>query len=155
MNVRMAGVALVLVLGAATAACGDSGRPRAGARAELEGPTWVLDTRATPIGTPAGRVGVPAGRVEVSARFAAGHVTGSTGCNDYAAEYHSSPPALRIDGAHVTTHRACTTATGPVETAYLGRLAQVRRAALGSRTLTLRDASGRTVLSFTAAAGRG
>jgi heat shock protein HslJ len=121
---RRAGVALVVagVLLAAGCTHGPGRPPRTTrttattvpARPVLDGTSWELVPSS--LGVP-----VPAG-IAVTASFAAGRVTGSAGCNLYFGDVGVEPSStFRVSNVG-STDRACESAVGEVESAYLERL---------------------------------
>jgi len=82
-----------------------------------------------------------------------GQVTGSAGCNSYFASYTLSGITLTI-GEPGSTKKYCTTPEGvmPQENTYLANLGQARTFAIQGTRMSLADANGTTLLSFTKSA---
>lgn len=95
---------------------------------------------------------VPAG-VEVTANFAEGRISGTSGCNRYGAAYTLDGAALTIEPA-VSTMMACEEPKMTVETAYLAALGQVTGYRLQDGNLLLSYGDGQ-VLTFRPAAVSG
>jgi heat shock protein HslJ len=116
---------------------------------ELEGVTWVL-TAASALGA-----GIDLGDVEVTAHFAAGTITGTSGCNRYRGAYALDGHVLTIGPNLVGTLMACGEQQMVVERAFLRMLPTVATAAVDGSTLTLRDGDGdgEKLLVFTALGG--
>lgn len=125
-----------LVIAALLPACGSSD---AGS-VSLEGEPWVL----TGFGAGAG---VELSDVLVDARFQAGQVSGSSGCNTYAGTYESSGDALTF-GPLATTRMACPPPASDVETAYLAALSMTTSYAIRDAVLSLADGQGAELLRF-------
>lgn len=84
----------------------------------------------------------------ITIAFADGRVTGSGGCNQYFAAYQTSGSTLSL-GPIGSTKRACADeARNRAEVAYLEALGKVASYAIEGNVLTLRDASGATLLEF-------
>lgn len=78
-----------------------------------------------------------------------GKVTGSAGCNSYFATYALSAKALTI-GQPGSTRKYCgEPGVMQQESDYLSRLTQVRSYTITGERLTLEDAGGKPILSFT------
>ncbi len=98
-------------------------------------------------------LGVPAAGVTVTAEFAGGQMTGSSGCNSYRAPYETDGEGLTIGPDIAGTRKACEPASTAVEQAYLARLPEVAIFQIRGTTLTLRSMSGQTLLVYEAADG--
>jgi heat shock protein HslJ len=128
-------------------ACGgsdDSSAPSAAATrtgATLEGPIWQLED---------GSLGAATQGVNVDARFAAGALSGTSGCNTYRTTYRADPPSLTIGPDIATTSKACGARETAVERAYLDRLPKVASYQLDAGRLSLADAEGRALLTYRA-----
>jgi heat shock protein HslJ len=107
----------------------------------LEGSRWVLMPES--LGVP-----VPEG-VTVTAIFADGAVSGSSGCNSYRGAVERSGSDLRIGPNLVTTDRACDAAVADVERTYLSRLTATRTYGVSPDGLMLAPEKG-PALSFRA-----
>lgn len=89
--------------------------------------------------------------VDVSIRFEAGRVSGSTGCNRYTGSCTVGQGTLEV-GSIGTTRMACPPAVMEVEADVFARLGRSRRWELepSTRTLTLLDQGGGVTLVFVA-----
>jgi len=87
--------------------------------------------------------------VQASARFEDGRISGSSGCNRYAAGYRLGAGRLEIELA-AGTMMACPDEVMAVESAFLAALARIAAASVTAGVLDLRDASDRTLLRFEA-----
>ena len=87
--------------------------------ADLEGPIWLL------LELGAGRP--VAGGVSITARFANGRLTGSSGCNNYFASYVGDSPGELQIGPAGSTRRACPEPAMTEETDFQARLGVVVR----------------------------
>ena len=104
-------VAIVLIVAACSGASSGGGTG-----GTIEGTTWKLtsyDVAGTSTPVPAD--------VFVDARFAAGQVAGTSGCNVYGGSATVSGSTLKV-GALTGTKMACEGPSGDVETAYLAHL---------------------------------
>jgi heat shock protein HslJ len=129
--------ALAGALALAAAACGPAtgGEP-------LEGTRWTLTSMNSE---------APVAGSTITAEFGAdGKLGGSSGCNSYSAAYQVSGSSLTIDEA-VSTLMACEEPLMTQESDYFAALSSVAEYAFVGDVLTLRDASGATVLVFAAA----
>ncbi len=98
----------------------------------LDGTSWTLTT--SPV---------------ITLQFAEGSATGSGGCNQYRATYTESGSTLTF-GPALSTKRACVEPERNLqETEYFDALSRVASFAISGDRLTLRDATGTTVLEFT------
>jgi heat shock protein HslJ len=113
-----------------------------GAAVSLEGPTWTL-TEGVPLN-------VPMDGVTVTARFEAGTLTGTSGCNDYTTRYQLQGSSLSIAPEIAVTRKACPDPQTAVEDEYLDRLPNVASYAVSGDTLTLSDADGGLLLEYAA-----
>jgi heat shock protein HslJ len=133
----------LLVLG--LSACGSSGGSSSGSGStpSLSGTDWVL-TAMTP--------SVPGlTRVTVTAQFADGALSGHSGCNTYRTSYTQDGSSLTVAPDVVSTKIACPSALSAIERAYLTRLPEVRSFSRSGSTLTLKDADGKALLTYTKA----
>jgi len=105
----------------------------------LQGTSWVLATDA--LGLPGVDQYAP------TAVFASGTVTGNAACNGYSGTYATSGSKMTISQV-LGTQMSCGPVADAIEAAYLGRLAKVATYAIDGTTLTLSDASGATILSY-------
>jgi len=149
------------------AACGDdgSGSTSDSTTASTSGSTTASTTASTavPVTVPAGDsldgtlwtldiagLDVPgAEKVLSTIAFAAGSVSGSSGCNGFAGSYTLDGANLAF-GPLVSTRKACGPVETAVETAVLERLAKVTGLAVAGETLTLTDSTGATLLTYAA-----
>jgi heat shock protein HslJ len=105
----------------------------------LTGPIWQL-TRLGPLNRE---------RSGITARFTAdGKVSGFAGCNSYAGAYTASGTAIKVSRRLVATRKACEPRVMRREAAYLAALVAARSYSIDHRTLTLREARGRALLTF-------
>jgi heat shock protein HslJ len=128
--VALASIALLTVTGA-TAAGGS----------DLTGEIWALSSLATSKTVPG---------TAVTMRFENGHVSGSTGCNDYSAGYSARLRSLTIKAPIATTRKACSAAISAQENAFLSMLESVKRYDVKNETLTLRGSTGKQLARFEA-----
>jgi heat shock protein HslJ len=114
----------------------------------LEGTPWKLaalaDSKGNAVPTLAG--------TEVTALFQGGRVTGSAGCNNYAATFKATGAALTVNAPAMTTRKACAQAIMQQESTYLGTLAKAAAYKIDGDKLELRNAAGALLASFTASA---
>jgi len=111
----------------------------------LEGPRWVLVSYADR----AGKTTQALPNVESTAQFANGRVTGSGGCNNFAASYTATGSKLTISPA-ASTMMACEQAIMDQESAYLANLQAAASYKIAGKTLTIANAKGDTTLTFKA-----
>ena len=113
----------------------------------LERTTWRADGYNNGRGA---TVSVLAG-TEITARFEAGSLTGSAGCNTYTASYTVSGNAIQISPP-ASTRTFCSTPAGIMEqeTAYLTALPTARTYRIDSNRLFLEAIDGARVASFAA-----
>jgi heat shock protein HslJ len=97
----------------------------------LEGPTWVLDQKASNLET-------IAPEFAVTALFAGGRLSGSSGCNAYNAAYVSTGTRLRVTGPVASTLASCSQAANNVEASYLARIPTARSYGIRGDRLTIR-----------------
>ena len=105
----------------------------------LEGTTWSAQAYNNGRG---GVVSLIAG-TEITARFEAGRVGGSAGCNTYTASYTLNGSAIEI-GPAISTRMACQSPPGRMEqeAAYLAALQTARVYRIEGSRLTLETADG-------------
>jgi heat shock protein HslJ len=115
---------------------------------DLEAQPWLLVRYAGPAG-PGGRLLPVLPGTEITATFRSGQVTGNAGCNDYNAGYRLLGPIVRLSPI-ASTRAACFDPPGIMqqEGAYFTALQQATRVDVGSTTLSLRTASGATLLEY-------
>jgi heat shock protein HslJ len=116
----------------------------------LEGTTWSAQAYNNGRG---GVVSLIAG-TEITARFEAGRVGGSAGCNTYTASYTLNGSAIEIRPA-ISTRMACPSPPGRMEqeAAYLAALQTARVYRIEGSRLTLETADGARVASFVSTTG--
>lgn len=136
------------------AACGSSGGSDgsggSGSTPAVQPPVtghlWVLDaTRLLPA----------AADVTVTANFAQGRVSGTSGCNQYSVPYRANAVqgTLSIGPQLQSTLIGCPGLRGQVEQAYTAALIKVRQYEATSELLTMLDSAGKALLRFTASNG--
>jgi heat shock protein HslJ len=113
---------------------------------ELERTLWRLESYLSDSGEP---VPVPEA-VVATARFEAGRVFGSGGCNRYGGSYRLSGDRIVVEQV-VATLMACPGPAGEVEQGFLPQLHRASSYAVDDSRLDLFDAEGRVVLAFVAA----
>jgi heat shock protein HslJ len=142
------GVAAVALLALVLGACGSSGgsdgpdRGSGGndAAPSLDGTQWVLTAMVPAVaGTDT---------VAVSARFAAGVLSGHSGCNTYRTSYQQDGVELTIGKDMATTRIACPSGPSRVEQGYLTRLTRVATLTASGTNLTLRAADETPILQY-------
>jgi heat shock protein HslJ len=116
-----------------------------GSSTTLEGPTWVLVKKT--------ELGAELGNVVVSATFADGTVSGTSGCNTYNGPYKVDGDKLTIGPNLISTQMACGPAETAVEKVVLARLPKVASYSIVGSTLTLADSGGEPLLVFEASVG--
>jgi len=137
---RLFATLLVGAMLCVVSACSSSG----GSGGTLDGTSWRLTTYdASGI-----QATVPSG-LNVDARFAAGKISGSGGCNAYTGPAVVSGASLKI-GPLATTQRACADPAGSFEQSYLAALGKTSTFTATSETLTLFDTAGKTLLVYSA-----
>lgn len=92
--------------------------------------------------------GEPAAGAEITAGFDDQTMSGSAGCNRYSGSYEIDGTALTFTSPVVTTLMACDEAIMTQERRFLQALDSVETFTVEGSTLTLRDSSGRVVVSF-------
>jgi heat shock protein HslJ len=142
---RLTGLLVAGVCVVATA-CGSSGGSDTGGTSgteKLAGTAWDLTAMTPPV--------AGLSDVTVSARFEGGRISGHSGCNTYRASYTQSGDSLTVGKDIASTKIACPSALSAVERAYLARLPRVRSFSRSGSTLTLEDADGKALLTYTTA----
>jgi heat shock protein HslJ len=91
---------------------------------------------------------------EITARFEAGRLSGSAGCNTYTADYRVAGETLTL-GALVQTKMACGSERDQRESAFLAAMQRVTSLSIRRSTLTLLDSAGRGLLMFQAPSAAG
>jgi heat shock protein HslJ len=110
----------------------------------LDGTHWKLtsyDAGGTSTAVPAGIV--------VDARFTAGTIAGSSGCNVYTGPVTITGQSITV-GALATTQMACPGPKAETETAYLAALAKAATFTATADALTLFDSGGSPILVYAA-----
>lgn len=140
---RIAACTLALGLGLAVAA----GASSCGTDQQVEDQTWILRSYRSAEGatTPV------RADVRVDARFSAGRVTGSSGCNTYRGPARISGDSLEM-GKLTTTEKTCLPSIMEIEQAYLAALERAASLAIDDAggLLVIRDAEGEEMLTFAA-----
>jgi heat shock protein HslJ len=148
-------VAFTVAVAALLAACGGSqddggtssattSAPAASAAATTTGPVASLAGTTWSLTTVGGATAEPGGLLAFAE---GGHLTGSTGCNDFGATYTQSGSALTI-AIGFQTAKACDGALGAQETAVNAALPEVASFSTAGDALTLLDASGKQLLAY-------
>jgi heat shock protein HslJ len=108
----------------------------------VTGQTWVLTELAgQPLVADSG----------ISASFSAdGTVSGSAGCNRYNGKYTTSGDSITFSVNMAMTMMMCEQAIMDQETVYINTLGQVKTYSVADSQLSLKDASGKTILVFQA-----
>jgi len=138
------GMALVLIFvsaGIVVSGCG-SDESYGG---QVEGPTWILQSYRDA----AGETQAVRADVRVDALFAAGRVSGSSGCNTYRGAARISGSTMQ-NGPLATTKKTCLPSVMEVEQVYLANLEGAATVVVedGSGSLVIRDADGNATLRF-------
>jgi heat shock protein HslJ len=107
----------------------------------IEGPLW----RVRAVIAEDDSLGAVPDEVEATARFESGRISGSGGCNRYAADCVVDGPRLRI-GPIAGTLMACPDPAAATEALVLAALDAAAAWAIEDGTLCLRDATGRDLL---------
>jgi heat shock protein HslJ len=131
-------MAALCLPGPALASAADTGGGPA-----LEGTQWSLQRLVSDNGQTIPLVA----NTEITIRFQGGRLQGSGGCNRYFAAYEVHGERLSI-GRPGATMMACTQAMMDQEQAFLGALEKAASYGIDARRLTLADAGGRRLLSF-------
>jgi heat shock protein HslJ len=136
LTIGLVGMSLMALLTACSASSGGSG-------GQLEGDWLLTSQRDGDALSP-----VPAG-VTADATFRDGALSGSAGCNRYAAAYVVDGNALKITVGPMTLI-GCEPPASTVETAYIANLGAVATYTATSETLTMFDSGGAEILVFAA-----
>ena len=139
---------IVMVVGSAlgvgaTGASAGSGVTTTG----LEGPTWVLDQKAS-------NLEVIAPQYVVTATFDNGDLTGSSGCNRYNTTYTARGSRLRVSPSISSTLIACNQDASNVESSYIARLPTARTFSISGDRLTVRTSTRGADLIYRALSAR-
>jgi len=135
-------VGSVLMVGATSASAG-SGVTTKG----LEGPTWVLDQKAS-------NLEVIAPQYVVTATFEDGKLSGSSGCNRYNTTYTARGSRLRVSRNIASTLIACNQDASNVESSYIARLPTARSFSIQGDRLTVRTSTKGADLVYRALSAR-
>ncbi len=87
---------------------------------------------------------------QVTINFEAGQINGSDGCNSYGTSYKVNGSKFSVNQNIATTMMACPEPIMEQATAYITALTQVATYKVDNQQLTLLDASGKTLATFTA-----
>ena len=132
---------LVVLLGSTVLA--SAGQPSAQAAPDLEGSRWMLASYVDAAGE---TVSALPNR-EPTAEFRAGRVSGSAGCNTYAASFEAGDGKLTI-GRAISTMMACEPSIMAQERAFLKNLQAAASYKLDGDRLTVADAQGKMLLAL-------
>jgi heat shock protein HslJ len=149
---RLGAGVLALALVLLAAACGDddsasdSGSGSSAAARRLERDQWVLSDATD--------LGAPTEGITVTADFALGRVSGTSGCNTYDAPFTVDGESMEIGSDIISTKRACEANATAVESAYLARLPRVRSFSISGSTLTLKGSNGDPLLVYGGSSGQ-
>jgi heat shock protein HslJ len=135
----VAGLSLLVALGIA----GCAARNTATESPSLDGSAWVLASLP-------GRSPVP--DVTPTARFEAGRVAGSDGCNRYSMPFTAQGSMIEIGPLGPSTQMACPESTMAQAEAFTTALRTARSIRRSAGTLELLDANGAVVVTFAAQA---
>jgi heat shock protein HslJ len=130
----------IAAIGTSVIACSTAG----GTGGTIEGTNWQLKSYVES-GT---STDVPAGAV-VDARFAAGKVAGSSGCNTYGGSAAVNGSTIEI-GQLASTLMLCDGPGQAVETIYLTLLPTAKSFTATADALTLYDSTGKSILVYAA-----
>jgi heat shock protein HslJ len=119
---------VVVVVGSVLAVGG--GPAGAATPMSLEGPTWVLDQKAS-------NLEAIAPEYVVTATFDDGRLSGSSGCNRYNTTYTVRGSRLRVSRNIASTLIACNQDASNVESSYLARLPTARTFSIRRDRLTV------------------
>jgi heat shock protein HslJ len=121
------------------AGCGPQGSQQ-GSGSDLTGKMWTLSALM-------GKSLVPG--TAITAQFtAAGAVSGSAGCNQYAGTYTVSGNTIKVSSPLASTMMACPQEVMDQESAYLKALGEAKTYAVRGDQLTLADANKTTVATY-------
>ncbi len=137
MNTRNTLIALTIVAGLLLAACVPvpSAAPRT-----LAGTDWVLATLN-------GQAALP--DTQVTIRFEDGQLGGTDGCNRYSTSYTVNGAQLKLDKNVISTMMACAEPIMGQAAAYIAALIQAATYTIEGGQLTLLDAGGKALATFT------
>jgi heat shock protein HslJ len=137
-----------MVVGGALAAGAPGASAGSGVTASgLEGPTWVLDQKAS-------NLEVIAPQYVVTATFDDGNLSGSSGCNRYNTTYTTSGSRLRVSPNIASTLIACNQDANNVESSYIARLPTARSFSISGQRLTVRTSTRGADLIYRALSAR-
>jgi heat shock protein HslJ len=138
-------IACLMILIPVLIAAGCTGKPTVPSDLRLNGTRWTL-TDYTSDGTPRQLIDGSTVTLEFSDD---GRITGSAGCNHYFAGYGMKGTAITIGQAGSTEMYCAAAGVMDQESAYLALLRNASSVTVGSDRLTLADAQGTPILSFT------
>lgn len=141
---RGGALALLVVLLGSTALA-SAGQPSAQAAPDLEGSRWILASYVDA----AGETVAALPDREPTVEFGSGRVSGSAGCNTYAASFETGDGKLTT-GRALSTMMACEPSIMAQERAFLKNLQAAASYKLDGDQLTITDAQGQTLLAFRA-----
>jgi heat shock protein HslJ len=95
-----------------------------------------------------GQSAIPDAQVTIS--FEAGQINGTDGCNRYGASYTVNGSKFSVNQNIATTMMACPEPIMEQATAYITALTQAATYKVDNQQLSLLDASGKTLATFTA-----
>jgi heat shock protein HslJ len=130
----------VLIMASLPAGAGSS-------RLSLEGPTWVLDQEAS-------NLEQIAPQFVVTATFADGRLSGSSGCNSYNTTYTATRTRLRVSNTVASTLKLCSQTAMNVEMSYLERIPTARAFSILRDRLTIRTSTRGADLVYRALSAR-
>ncbi|MBP6515067.1 MAG: META domain-containing protein [Steroidobacteraceae bacterium] len=148
MNARPIVVVAALLSLAISAACTpQAAPPRAaatGGKAALDGTGWIL---ATLNGQP------PVAGQKPTARFEAGSLSGTDGCNRFSGPYTATDTSLTVDSNLAATQMACAEPVMQQSATFTSALRETRRYVRERHRLSLLAADGRELATFGAQPG--
>lgn len=141
MNVKIAPILLALLGGLLLAACGRAGPAATGSvpAPSLAGTGWLLQQLA---GNP------PVAGTQITLNFEQTTLQGSDGCNRYSGTYTAAGGTITINQEIASTMMACPKPVMQQASAYTTALKQAARYAVANGQLTLSDAQGKALASF-------
>jgi heat shock protein HslJ len=144
------GVVMMVAGGALTGAVVGASSESAGSgvtTTSLEGPTWVLDQKAS-------NLEVIAPQYVVTATFDNGNLSGSSGCNRYNTTYTARGSRLSVSRNISSTLIACNQDASNVESSYIARLPTARTFSISDGRLTVRTTTKGADLIYRARSAR-
>jgi heat shock protein HslJ len=131
----------LLVIALIATACGGHNEPSGSNANTLDGTRWTLATLH-------GQTALK--ETTVTLNFAAGKVSGSDGCNNYADSYTADGNNIRINQPFAATMMACPEPIMEQATSYLQALDQAATYQADDRRMSLYDTGGRELATFSA-----